>query len=117
MPHLAWIRDGVCGCVFGVIKGVTGEACFTSSEVEEIAQLKALALSTLEKAPKFSSDAAICEGIREGKQIALDKFAKAATPEMIQAGVVTAAQLVCTKSFKHRFADVLTGACMNLVGC
>lgn len=87
MVRFAWIQDSVCGCAFGIVKGLTGEACLTSSssEVEEIA---------------------------------LDKFANVATPEILEAGVVvTAARLVCTKSFKHRFADVLTGACMNLVGC
>lgn len=32
-------------------------------------------------------------------------------------GVVTAAELVCNKAFKQRFAEVLMGACMNLAGC
>lgn len=117
MPRLAWVTDSICGCVFGMVKGMTGEACFTSSETEQIAQLKQLTFSTLQKSPEFSTEASICEAIREGKQIALDKFAKSATPEMIEAGVVTAAQLVCTQAFKHRFADVLKGACLNLVGC
>ena len=90
---------------------------FTTSETEEIMSLKQLALSTIEKAPEFTTDALVCEGIKKGQKAALDQFVSKASPEMGAAGVVTTAELVCNKSFKYRFASVLTGACLNLVGC
>ena len=50
------------------------------------------------------------------ESIAKYLFEKVKNPHQNQS-VVTAAELVCTKSLKQRFADVLMGACMNLVGC
>jgi len=118
---MPWIKefceDAVCGSCLGLVKGVFGISLFTSSETEEINSLKTLALSTIEKAPEFTTDALVCEGIKKGQKAALDQFTSKASPEMVAAGVVTAAELVCTKSFKSRFAEVLTGACLNLAGC
>ena len=118
---MPWIKelceDTICGGALGIVKGVCGLSLFTGSETEEIMSLKQLALSTIEKAPEFTTDALICEGIKKGQKAALDQLASKASPEMVAAGVVTAAELVCTKSFKSRFASVLTGACLNLVGC
>ena len=74
--------------------------------------LKKLTLSVLQKSPDLATDPIICEGIKKGQH-----FAKTAPPEAVAAGVVTAAELVCSKSFKSRFTEVLMGACMNLVGC
>ena len=71
----------------------------------------------MEKSPEIVTEPIVCEGIRKGQKSALDTFAKNASPEAVAAGVVTAAELVCTKSFKERFGNVLMGACMNLVGC
>ena len=116
-----WIKevceDAICGSALGIVKGVFRISLFTSAETEEVNSLKKLALSTLEKAPEFTTDALVCEGIKKGQKAALDQFASKASPEMISAGVITAAELVCTKSFKSRFSDVLTGACLNLVSC
>ena len=118
---MPWIRDvctdAVCGACLGVVKGAFGTSVFTSDEVTEISNLKALALSVMEKAPTTVTDPLICESIRKGQQYGLENFAKTASPEAIAAGVVTAAELICAKSFKQRFADVLTGACLNIVGC
>ncbi len=77
----------------------------------------------MQKSPEILSDPypSICEGLKHGsgmaKQAALDKFDSSASPEAISAGAVTAANIVCNKSFKSRFVDVLSGACLNLVGC
>lgn len=90
---------------------------FTSEELEEVNNLKNLALSVIEKAPPIPADPAVCEGIRSGKKYALNIFRKNASPEAVATGVVGAVELICTKSFKQRFADVLTGACLNIVGC
>lgn len=105
---MPWIRevceDALYGTCLGLVKGIFGESLFTSAETQEIASLKELALSTIEKAPEFTTDALVCEGIRKGQKAALDQFSNKASPEMVAAGVVTAAELVCTKSFKARFA-------------
>jgi hypothetical protein len=118
MPWLKELcEDTICGGALGIVKGVCGLSLFTASETEEVMSLKTLALSTIEKAPEFTTDDLVCEGIKKSQKAALDQFASKASPEMVAAGVVTAAELVCTKSFKTRFASVLTGACLNLVGC
>ena len=118
MPWIQeFVEDAICGGALGVVKGLFGVSIFTAAETEEIHSLKKLALSVVEKAPDFTTDALVCEGIRKGQKAALNQFADKASPEMIAAGVVTAAELVCAKSFKARFASVLTGACLNLVGC
>ena len=118
---MPWIKevceDVICGVSLGIVKGVFGISFFTEAEVKEIHSLKKLTLSVIEKSPKIVPDPVICEGIRKGQQAALDKFSKNASPEVVAAGVVTAAELVCTKSFKARFTKVLMGACLNLVGC
>jgi len=118
---MPWIKEGVenavCGTALGVLKGLCGISLFTADETEEILSLKKLALSVLDKAPEFTSDALICEGVKKGQKAALDKFSDTASPEMIAAGVVAAAELVCAKSFKARFSTVLAGACLNLIGC
>ena len=106
-----------CGGTLGVVKGVCGISLFTASETEKITSLKKLALSTIEKSPKISSEPIVCDAIKSGQKYALENFAKTASPEVVSAGVVTAAELVCTKAFKDRFKDVLMGACLNLVGC
>jgi hypothetical protein len=111
------IADAVCGTAAGIVKGAFGLTYLSESEVKEVMSLKELALSTIKKAPEFVTDTAICEGIKKGQQAALDEFANKASPEMVAAGVVTAAELVCNKSFKARFASFLAGACLNLVGC
>jgi hypothetical protein len=114
-----WIKDIcediVCGTGLGVVKGVFGISLFTEEETAEINDLKNLALSVMEKAPEIVTEPVICEAIRQGKQSGLDAFAKEVKntlPEEVATVVVSAAQ-----SFKQRFGDVLTGACMNLVGC
>lgn len=118
---MVWIKelceDVICGTCLGLTKGVFGISVFTATETEEINSLKKLALSTIEKAPEFTTDALVCEGLKKSQKTALDQFTSNASPEMVAAGVVTAAELICTKSFKARFSEVLTGACLNLVGC
>jgi hypothetical protein len=118
---MAWMKDvcvdAICGSCLGVIKGVFGISVFTTEEVEEISSLKNLALSIMKKSPTTITDPIVCDAIRKSQRHGLEIFAKNASPEAIAAGVVTAAELVCTKSFKQRFADVLTGACLNIVGC
>lgn len=118
---MPWIKDvcidSICGTCLGVAKGAFGISVFTSEEAQEIHNLKTLALSVMKKSPDTITDPTICEAIRKGQKYGLDTFAKNASPEAIAAGVVAAAELVCTKSFKQRFADVLTGACLNIVGC
>jgi hypothetical protein len=79
--------------------------------------LKQLALSVMAKSPEMVGEPILCEAIRQGQKSALETFAKKATPEAVSAGVVVAAELVCKKAFTQRFADVLMGACLNLVGC
>ena len=118
---MAWIKevcvDAICGTCLGVIKGAFGISVFTTEEVEEINSLKNLALSVMRKSPATITDPIVCEMIRKGQKDGLEAFTKKASPEAIAAGVVTAAELVCTKSFKQRFATVLTEACLNIVGC
>ena len=118
---MPWLKelcmDTICGGTLGLVKGVCGISLFTASETEEILSLKQLALSTMEKAPEFTTNALVCEGIQKGQKAALDQFTSNASPEIVAAGVVTAAELVCGRAFKDRFASVLTGACLNLVGC
>lgn len=118
---MPWIKDvcedAICGTSLGVVKGVFGISLFTPAETEEINSLKNLALSVMEKSPEIVTQPLVCEAIRKGQQSGLETFAKNASPEAVAAGVVTAAKLVCTKSFKKRFTEVLMGACMNLVGC
>lgn len=118
---MPWIKelfvDTVCGTCLGIVNGAFGISVFTTAEVEEISDLKKLALSVMEKSPDIVTDPIVCESIRNGQKYGLEMFANNASPEVVAAGVVTAAQLVCAKSFKQRFADVLTGACLNVVGC
>lgn len=105
---MAWIKevceDAVYGSCLGLMKGIFGISLFTSVSAEEIVSFKKLAIATIEKAPEFTTDALVCEGIKKGQKAALDQFTNKASPEMVAAGVVTAAELVCTKSFKCRFA-------------
>jgi hypothetical protein len=118
---MPWIKnvceDVLCGGSLGIVKGVFGVSIFTESETEEINSLKQLALSVMEKAPKIATEPIICDGIRNGHKSALEAFTKGLSPEAVAVGVGTAAELVCTKSFKERFAGVLMGACLNLVNC
>lgn len=118
---MPWIRDVcedvVCGGALGVVKGIFGVSFFTASETEEIVSLKKLTLSVMEKSPELVTEPVVCEAIRQGQKSALETFAKTAPPEAVAAGVVTAAELVCSKALKTRFTEVLMGACMNLVGC
>ena len=118
---MPWIKDVcediICGGSLGVVKGVFGISLFTAAETEEINSLKKLAFSVMEKSPEIVTEPLVCEAIQKGQKSGLETFAKNASPEAVAAGVVTAAELVCTKSFKDRFRDVLMGACMNLVGC
>jgi hypothetical protein len=118
---MPWIKevceDVVCGGSLGVIKGIFGISVFTEAETEEINRLKSLALSVMKKSPEIVTEPIVCEAIRKGQKSALEKFANNASPEAVTAGVVTAAELVCTKSFKQRFTNILMGACLNLTGC
>jgi len=118
---MAWLKDVcedvICGGSLGVIKGVFGITFFTQTEAEEIHNYKKLALSVMEKSPEIVTDSVVCEAIRQGQKSGLDAFSKKASPEVVAAGVVAAADLVCNKAFKQRFADVLMGACLNLTGC
>ena len=118
---MPWIKDvcvdAVCGTCLGICQGVFGISVFTAEELEEVNSLKNLALSVMEKAPPIVSDATVCKAIRSGKKSGLETFKKTASPQAVATGVVTAAELICNKSFKQRFGDVLTGACLNLVGC
>ena len=110
-------EDVVCGGSLGMVKGIFGVSFFTPSEVDEIHNYKKLALSVMEKSPDIVTDSVICDAIRQGQQSGLDAFSKKASPEVVAAGAVAAADLVCNKAFKQRFADVLMGACLNLTGC
>lgn len=118
---MPWIKevceDVVCGGTLGVVKGIFGVSFFTASETEEIISLKKLALSVMEKSPEIVTEPVVCEAIRQGQKSALETFARKAPPEAVAAGVVTTAELVCSKALKTRFTEVLMGACMNLVGC
>jgi hypothetical protein len=110
-------KDLACGSSLGVVKGIFGISLFTAEETEEINSLKKLALSVMQKSPDIVTEPHVCDAIRNGQQSGLDSFVKNASPEAVAAGVVAAAEVVCTKSFKERFTDVLMGACLNLVGC
>jgi len=118
---MPWVRtvceDAVCGCFLGITKGVFGVSLYTAEEAEEIANLKKLTLSVLEKSSKIVTEPIVCEAIRQGQKSALETFAKNAPAEAINAGVVTLSELVCREAFKTRFKEVLMGACLNLVGC
>jgi hypothetical protein len=118
---MAWIKnvcqDVICGGAMGIAKGIFGVTFFTIPETEEIMSLKKLALSVLEKSPELATDPILCDAIKAGQKSGLETFVKNALPEVIAAGVVTTAELVCGKAFKQRFGEVLMGACMNLVGC
>ena len=110
-------EDVVCGGALGIAKGLFGLSFFTASETEEIYSLRQLALSVVEKSPEIVTQPLVCEAIKKGQKSGLQTFTNNASPEMISAGVVTAAELVCTKAFKTRFREVLMGACLNLTGC
>ena len=110
-------EDVVCGSAVGVVKGIFGVSFFTTSEAEEIYNLKKLTLSVIEESPEIVTEPVVCEAIRQGQKSALETFARKAPPEAVAAGVVTTAELVCSKALKTRFTEVLMGACMNLVGC
>ncbi len=110
-------KDVICGGSLGIVRGIFGISFFTESETEEIMSLRQLAISIMEKSSKPITDPSVCDGIREGKQSALKSFTKGASPETVNSGLVAAAELVCNKSFKLRFREVLVGACLNLVGC
>lgn len=58
-----------------IVKGICGLSLFTASKTEEIMSLKKLALSisTIEKAPEFTTDALVSEGIKKGQKAALDQ--------------------------------------------
>jgi hypothetical protein len=118
---MPWIRnicvDAICGTCLGFVKGATGISLFTTEELDEVINLQKLALALIEKSPQVVTDDAICKAIREGQKSGLEMFVKNAPPELIATGLVTAAELVCNKSFKQRFGEVLIGACLNLVGC
>ena len=118
---MAWIRevceDSVCGTALGLVKGTFVVSWFTTAETEEIFSLKQLALSVMEKSPEFVTESATCEVLKQGQTSALQTVAQNAPPEAIAAGVIAAAEVVCTKAFKYRFTDVLLGACLNLAGC
>ena len=118
---MPWIKEtcqeALCGLLVGIGKGAFGVSLFTESETEEINNYKKLALSVLEKAPEIVTDDVICEGIRNTQKSALETFAKNTPTEAVAAGLVTTAELICSKAFKTRFKDVLMGACLNLVGC
>ncbi len=88
---------------------------FTEAETEEIHHLKKLTLSVMEKSPEIVTEPIVCQAIQKSQKSALDS--KNVSTEAVAAGVVRAAELVCTKSLKKRFAGVLMGACINLVGC
>jgi hypothetical protein len=118
---MPWFKN-VCievfyGGTLGVLKGAFGISLFTESETEELNSLKQLALSVMRKAPEITTDPIICEGIRNGRKSALESFTNGLSPEAVAVGVGTAAELVCNKSFKQRFASVLMGACLNIVNC
>lgn len=110
-------EDVLCGGSLGVVKGIFGVSFFTTSETEEIFNLKKLTLSVMEKSPEIVTEPVVCEAIRQGQKSALETFAKNAPPEAVAADAVTAANLVCGKAFKTRFTEVLMGACLNIVGC
>jgi hypothetical protein len=118
---MPWIKevlvDAVFGCGLGVVKGVCGTSLFTESEVEEITNLKKLALSVVEKSPDLKTESVICDAIKNCQKSGLEAFAKSAPPEAVTASVVAAAELVCNKAFKQRFTEVLMGACLNIVDC
>jgi hypothetical protein len=118
---MPWIKnvcvDAVCGSALGIAKGMFGISLFTADEAQEIVSLKKLALSVIEKSPSIVSEPLMCEAMKAGQQSALETFSRTATPEIVAAGVVTAAELVCGKALKQRFSEVLMGACLNLVGC
>ena len=71
----------------------------------------------MKKSPNIVIELIVCEAIRKDCKFVLDNFAENAIPKAVAAVVVTSSELVCTKSSKQRFADVLMGACMNLVSC
>lgn len=100
--------------------GIWGISLFTGPETQEINSLDKLAASLMEKSNEIiggTTDAAICEGIRNDQMSALETFSRNAPPEAIQVGIVAAAEVICKKSFQNRFREVLLGACINLVGC
>lgn len=106
------------GCALGVVEGSLGVSLFSAEELEEVHSLKKLALSVMQKSgPLAGTDHLICEGIQKGEISALEAFSKDASAKAVSASLVAAAEVVCEKSFKSRFREILTGACLNLVGC
>jgi hypothetical protein len=120
---MAWpkvCKDIIGGICVGGLQGLFGISLFTPEEAVEVANLQKLALSMIEKAPKIAKEAtqpAVCEAIREGQKSALNSVLAKAPADAAAVGAVAAAELVCNKAFSARFADVLMGACLNLVGC
>lgn len=113
---MPWIKEVVYGGSLGIVKAVFGVSFFTAAETEEINSLKTLALSVIEKSPEIVTQPVVCEAIQKGQKSALETLAENAPPEVIAAGVISAAELVCGKSFKQRFNEVLMGACLNIIG-
>lgn len=118
---MGWItevcEDVVCGGGLSLVRGIFSISLFTEKEAQEIHNLKTLALDIIQKSPAFKTDDAVCEGLRLGQQAALDSFGKNAPAEAVNAGVVVAANLVCSQAFEARFRKILMGACLNLAGC
>jgi hypothetical protein len=118
---MPWINkvciDAICGTALGFVHGMFGASYFSETETSDIGELKQLALSIMQKSPNINTDPMVCEGIRSGRESALDAFSAGLSPESVAMGVGVAAQLVCRKSFVKRFSNVLTGACLNLTGC
>jgi hypothetical protein len=118
---MPWIKevceDAICATGLGIVKGLFGVSVYTSDEVKEAANLQQLVASVLSKSPEFVTDSVICDSIKMGQTTGLESFAKTAPPEIVDAGVVAAATVVCNKAFKERFKAILMGACLNLVGC
>lgn len=74
-------------------------------------------MSVVEKSPELVTEPIICEAIKNAQKSGLESFAKNLPPEAVANTIVTAAELVCAKSFKQRFGEVLMVACLNIVGC
>jgi len=110
-------KEATCGICKGLVKEAFNIELFDSTDAEEIQNLKQLALSVVQKSPQLHTPSDICNDILRKNPSAIDRFCEDLSPEAVTAGVGIAAQLVCKKSFRAGFAEVLTGACLNLVGC
>ena len=107
----------VCsGFCLGMVQGIFGISIYTDVEIEEIHNLKTLALSIVSKWPPQIADPNFCRQAAEGLKSGSESVIETSYP-FLPVTAAAAADLVCSKAILPRFQKILAGACLNLIGC